>query len=204
MAVRWTNPRVHIVTGDAMTWLRRAASRSFDAVIVDLPDPDTPVLGRLYLTGSRAGVACAHAPGGLMVVQAGSPYSTLTAFWRTISTITAAGYAVTPYHLYVPTFGDWGFALARPAATRRRDPRCRPMRRRCAFSASPCSTPRPCSPPTCSPARWSPQRWSTRASSKTCATATSTSSSSAPHLVGQVDVGIDVLHVVAVFSARPT
>jgi spermidine synthase len=30
-----------------------------------------------------------------------------------VSTIEAAGYAVTPYHVYVPTFGDWGFALAR-------------------------------------------------------------------------------------------
>ena len=28
-------------------------------------------------------------------------------------TIRAAGYAVTPYHVHVPTFGDWGFVLAR-------------------------------------------------------------------------------------------
>ncbi len=48
-----------------------------------------------------------------MVVQSGSPFSTATAFWRTVSTIRAAGYAVTPYHVHVPTFGDWGFALAR-------------------------------------------------------------------------------------------
>src|ERR1700761_5403411 len=34
------NPRVHVVTGDAMTWLRGAKKPSFDAVIVDLPDPD--------------------------------------------------------------------------------------------------------------------------------------------------------------------
>jgi spermidine synthase len=107
------NPRVHIVTGDAMTWLRGPNARSFDAVIVDLPDPDTPVLGRLYSTEFYALVSRALAPGGLMVVQAGSPYSTPIAFWRTISTITAAGYAVTPYHVHVPTFGDWGFALAR-------------------------------------------------------------------------------------------
>jgi spermidine synthase len=52
-----------------------------------------------------------------MVVQSGSPYSTQTAFWRTVSTITAAGYAVTPYHVFVPTFGDWGFALARRGDT---------------------------------------------------------------------------------------
>jgi len=107
------NPRVHIVTGDAMTWLRRPDRQTFDAVIVDLPDPDTPVLGRLYSTEFYALVSRALAPGGLMVVQSGSPYSTQTAFWRTVSTIVAAGYAVTPYHVYVPTFGDWGFALAR-------------------------------------------------------------------------------------------
>ena len=52
-----------------------------------------------------------------MVVQAGSPYSTPTAFWRTVSTIQAAGYAVTPYHVHVPTFGDWGFALAQRGHT---------------------------------------------------------------------------------------
>ncbi len=107
------NPRVHIVTDDAMTWLRGLHSGSFDAVIVDLPDPDTPVLGRLYSTEFYTLVSRALAPGALMVVQAGSPYSTPIAFWRTVSTIEAAGYAVTPYHVYVPTFGDWGFALAR-------------------------------------------------------------------------------------------
>jgi spermidine synthase len=111
------SPRVHIVTGDAMTWLRNAKAPSFDAVIVDLPDPDTPVLGRLYSTEFYALVSRVITPNGLMVVQAGSPYSTQTAFWRTVSTITAAGYAVTPYHVYVPTFGDWGFALARRGGT---------------------------------------------------------------------------------------
>jgi spermidine synthase len=106
------NPRVNVVIDDAMTWLR-GRSDLFDAVIVDLPDADTPVLGRLYSTEFYALAARALAPDGLMVVQAGSPFSTPTAFWRTISTIRAAGFAVTPYHAHVPTFGDWGFALAR-------------------------------------------------------------------------------------------
>jgi spermidine synthase len=125
------NPRVHIVTGDAMMWLRAARAPSFDAVIVDLPDPDTPVLGRLYSAEFYALVSRVLTPGGLMVVQSGSPYSTQTAFWRTISTITAAGYAVTPYHVYVPTFGDWGFALARrggPAPRPSLPPNAPPLR----------------------------------------------------------------------------
>ena len=111
------NPRVAVVIGDAMSWLRTAHPElrppaGFDAVIVDLPDPDTPVLGRLYSTEFYALAAHALAPDGLMVVQSGSPFSTPTAFWRTVSSIGAAGYSVTPYHVHVPTFGDWGFALA--------------------------------------------------------------------------------------------
>ncbi|MEE6177596.1 polyamine aminopropyltransferase [Mycobacterium sp. 050134] len=110
------NPRVAVIIDDAMTWLRRGAVDRFDAILVDLPDPDTPVLGRLYSTEFYALVAHALAPGGLMVVQAGSPFSTPAAFWRTVSSVRAAGYAVTPYHVHVPTFGDWGFALASRAA----------------------------------------------------------------------------------------
>ncbi|MFA1705077.1 polyamine aminopropyltransferase [Mycobacterium intracellulare] len=111
------NPRVAVVTQDAMNWLRGPDLDRFDAIIVDLPDPDTPVLGRLYSAEFYALAARALAPGGLMAVQAGSPFSTPTAYWRTVSTIRAVGYAVTPYHVHVPTFGDWGFALAQRADT---------------------------------------------------------------------------------------
>ena len=127
------NPRVNLVIADAMTWLRGSAAR-FDAVIVDLPDPDTPVLGRLYSAEFYALVWHALAPDGLMVVQAGSPFSTPMAFWRTVSTIQAAGYAVTPYHVYVPTFGDWGFALARRGTA---GPTTDPRAARCAAAALP-------------------------------------------------------------------
>lgn len=111
------DPRVTVVADDAMRWLRDPPSElrppgGFDAVIVDLPDPDTPVLGRLYSTEFYALVTRALAPDGRMVVQGGSPYSTPTAFWRTVSTIESAGYTATPYHVHVPTFGDWGFVLA--------------------------------------------------------------------------------------------
>jgi spermidine synthase len=112
------NPRVHLVIDDAMTWLRTphpgvVPPGGFDAVIVDLPDPDNPVLGRLYSAEFYTLITHALAPHGLMVVQSGSPYSTPAVFWRTVSTIRSVGFAVTPYHVDVPTFGDWGFTLAR-------------------------------------------------------------------------------------------
>ncbi|MCT7659185.1 polyamine aminopropyltransferase [Mycobacterium deserti] len=116
------DPRVDVVIADAMTWLRDAPPDvvprgGFDAVIVDLPDPDTPVLGRLYSLEFYALVTRVLAVDGLMAVQSGSPFSTPTAYWRTVSTIRAAGYATTPYHVHVPTFGDWGFVLARRGPT---------------------------------------------------------------------------------------
>ena len=112
------DPRVHLVIDDAMTWLRVphpgvVPPGGFDAVIVDLPDPDNPVLGRLYSAEFYTLITHALAAHGLMVVQSGSPYSTPTVFWRTVSTIRSVGFAVTPYHVDVPTFGDWGFTLAR-------------------------------------------------------------------------------------------
>ena len=116
------NPRVRLVIADAMTWLREphpdvVPAAGFDAVIVDLPDADNPVLGRLYSQEFYTLVTRVLAPNGLVVVQSGSPYSTPTAFWRTVSTIRAAGFAVTPYHVDVPTFGDWGFTLGRRGNT---------------------------------------------------------------------------------------
>ncbi|WP_308283403.1 polyamine aminopropyltransferase [Pseudonocardia nigra] len=111
------DPRVEVIAADAFTWLRGPAAHGFDAVIVDMPDPDTPALGRLYSTEFYGLVAAALNPGGLVSVQAGSPYSTPTAYWRTVSTVASAGLAVTPYHVHVPSFGDWGFALATPGAT---------------------------------------------------------------------------------------
>jgi spermidine synthase len=105
------DPRVQVVTADALRWLRSAAER-FDTVVVDMPDPDTPATAKLYSQEFYGLAARRLAPGGRMVVQAGSPYFAQDAFWCTERTVAAAGLAVTPYHVDVPSFGDWGFVLA--------------------------------------------------------------------------------------------
>nr|WP_031936316.1 polyamine aminopropyltransferase [Prescottella defluvii] len=104
--------RVTVVVADAFRWLRDQPGGGFDAVIVDLPDPDTPTLGRLYSTEFYGLVSTVLAPDGLVVVQSGSPYSTPDAYWRTVSTVESVGLGVTPYHVLVPSFGDWGYVLA--------------------------------------------------------------------------------------------
>jgi spermidine synthase len=105
------DPRVHIVIDDAMRWLRTATER-FDAVVVDMPDPDTPATAKLYSQEFYGLAARRLQPLGRMAVQAGSPYFAKDAFWCKERTVAAAGLATTPYHVDVPSFGDWGFVLA--------------------------------------------------------------------------------------------
>ena len=105
------DPRLEVVVDDAMSWLRTAADR-FDAVVVDLPDPDAPATAKLYSAEFYGLAAQVLAPGGRLVVQAGSPWFAPEAFWCIEATVGSTGLATTPYHVDVPSFGDWGFVLA--------------------------------------------------------------------------------------------
>lgn len=115
------DPRVAVVHGDAFTWVRahgRApAAERFDAVIADFPDPDTLALGRLYSVELYGLLRSVLTPDGALVVQCGSPFFAPEAYWTCAATLEEAGWAVTPYHVDVPSFGDWGFHLARPGSS---------------------------------------------------------------------------------------
>lgn len=106
------DPRTHVVNADAFTWLRDT-SRQFDTVIIDFPDPDTAALAKLYSVEFYSMVRHALAPGGRVVVQSGSPFFAPNTFWSIEASMRQAGLATTPYHVDVPSFGDWGFVLAR-------------------------------------------------------------------------------------------
>lgn len=105
------DPRAHVVVADAFSWLRSETAR-FDAIVVDMPDPDETATAKLYSEEFYGLVRARLAPEGRMVVQAGSPYFAPESYWCIASTISAAGFATTPYHVDVPSFGDWGFVLA--------------------------------------------------------------------------------------------
>ncbi len=106
-----TDPRVRVVTADAFTWLRDARER-FDAVVIDMPDPDSTATAKLYSEEFYSLARRVLAPGGRVVVQAGSPYFAPRTFDCIDATVRAAGLRTTPYHVNVPSFGDWGFVLA--------------------------------------------------------------------------------------------
>ncbi|WNM41795.1 polyamine aminopropyltransferase [Micromonospora halotolerans] len=110
------DPRVRVLNVDAFGWLRTATER-FDVVVADLPDPDETATAKLYTVEFYALIRPALAPGGRLVVQSGSPYFAPRSYWSIERSIREAGFATVPYHVDVPSFGDWGFVLAAPGGT---------------------------------------------------------------------------------------
>ena len=106
------SPRVKIVNEDAYVWLGADHGR-FDAAIIDFPDPNNFALGKLYTTRFYRMLRRALAPGAPVVVQSTSPLMARRSFWCVASTLEAAGMFTRAYHVAVPSFGEWGYVLAR-------------------------------------------------------------------------------------------
>lgn len=105
------HPKVQIVHADAGKWLESHQGQ-YDAIIIDFPDPSNFSLGKLYSVPMYRMVARHLKPQGRLVVQSTSPYFAPHAYWCIVQTLKTAGFHTWPYHLYVPSFGDWGFVLA--------------------------------------------------------------------------------------------
>ncbi|WP_170423983.1 polyamine aminopropyltransferase [Ruegeria arenilitoris] len=121
------DPRVTIINEDAWQFLERDRGL-YDVVIIDLPDPKSIALSRLY-TRQFYGLLAERLSGqGVFVTQAGSPFFARQAFWSVVETIESSrnpqrpgqGMQTIPYHSYVPSFGEWGFVLASFEPTRDR------------------------------------------------------------------------------------
>jgi spermidine synthase len=107
------DPRVRVVNQDAFVWLSESRrDRLFDVVLADFPDPHNFSLGKLYTTRFYAMVRARLDPAGALAVQSTSPLMARRSFWCINRTIEASGFQVRPYHALVPSFGEWGFALA--------------------------------------------------------------------------------------------
>lgn len=104
--------RLTVINADAFIWVRSAMSETFDAIIVDFPDPSNYSVGKLYTNAFYRSLKHRLSPGGALAVQCTSPLFARRSYWCIIETLREAGWKVRPYHVYVPSFGEWGFALA--------------------------------------------------------------------------------------------
>ena len=105
------SPKVHIINADAFPWVD-SNTDSFDFIVIDFPDPTNYSLGKLYTTAFYKAAARHLSAQGLMVVQSTSPMFARDSYWCIVETLKQAGLKTYPYHVYVPSFGEWGFVIA--------------------------------------------------------------------------------------------
>lgn len=102
--------KVKVINGDASKWLE-SNKEFYDVIIIDFPDPSNYAIGKLYSSGFYKLVSDRLSFNGVGVVQSTSAYFAPNVYWTIYSTIKDSGLLAKPYHVYVPSFGDWGFFL---------------------------------------------------------------------------------------------
>jgi len=105
--------RVSVINKDAFVWLDDSQTEPFDVAIVDFPDPNNFALGKLYTTRFYNLLKKKLKSDSAVVIQTTSPLMARKSYWCIIKTLETAGFTVKPYQTTVPSFGIWGYALAK-------------------------------------------------------------------------------------------
>lgn len=106
----FANAKVRTVAADAFTFLEQDTGL-YDAILVDLPDPNNVDLNKLY---TKAFYKLCHnrlTKDGVFITQAGSPYYATKAFYCIAKTLRASGFYTMPMHNQVLTLGEWGWVI---------------------------------------------------------------------------------------------
>lgn len=109
----YNDPRVTVTNADAFVWLDSPNIEPYDIAIVDFPDPNNFALGKLYTTRFYNLLKAKLKPDSAVVVQCTSPLIARNSYWSIIKTLKAVGFTVKPFQTTVPSFGVWGYALAK-------------------------------------------------------------------------------------------
>jgi spermidine synthase len=105
--------RVSIINTDAFVWLDNNENEPFDIAIVDFPDPNNFALGKLYTTRFYNLLKQKLKRDAAVVIQCTSPLIARKSYWSIIKTLETSGFHVKPFQTTVPSFGIWGYALAK-------------------------------------------------------------------------------------------
>ncbi len=109
----YNDPRVAVTNGDAFVWLDNDNTEPFDIAIIDFPDPNNFALGKLYSTRFYNLLKQKLRPDSAVVIQCTSPLIARRSYWSIVKTLESVGFTVKPYQTTVPSFGVWGYALAK-------------------------------------------------------------------------------------------
>lgn len=107
----FASDKLTLVHQDAFTWLKQSKQK-FDFILMDFPDPTNYSVGKLYTTTFFQLLRNALTEKGIITIQSTSPLFARQSYWCIDNTLQSVGFVTKPYHVYVPTFGEWGFVMA--------------------------------------------------------------------------------------------
>jgi spermidine synthase len=85
----------------------------YDRVIIDMPDPHNEAINKLYSREFYTMIQRRMVPDGVLVTQSSSPFFTRNVYWSIESTLSAVFDTTSSYQTSLPSFGIWGFHMAR-------------------------------------------------------------------------------------------
>ena len=106
------NPKLTIFNEDAFSFINKAGIL-YDRVIIDMPDPHNEAINKLYAKEFYTMIRKRMSPQGILVTQSSSPFFTHKTFWSIEKTLDAVFEDTLSYHVTIPSFGIWGFNMAR-------------------------------------------------------------------------------------------
>ncbi len=105
------DPRLDVRIGDGLAFVKET-DETFDLIVLDLTDPDTPAQ-RLYTADFFRLCQRILRPGGAVTLHIGSPYFDPTTVKRLTRELNQVFAVVRPMTAYVPLYGSlWAMALA--------------------------------------------------------------------------------------------
>lgn len=104
------HPKVKVINEDGFKFIEHSED-IYDLILVDLPDPRSVELCRLY-SEEFYRICYNHlTPKGGIITQAGSPYYTPKAYHCIEKTIGQSGFNTLPIHNQILSMGEWGWVI---------------------------------------------------------------------------------------------
>ncbi|MCG7532854.1 polyamine aminopropyltransferase [Psychrobium sp. MM17-31] len=110
------SPKVTAFNEDAFSFINKPGIL-YDRVIVDMPDPHNEAINKLYSKEFYTMIKRRMADNGVLVTQSSSPFFTRQVFWCIEKTLDHVFSNTLSYQTTLPSFGIWGFNMARKGAS---------------------------------------------------------------------------------------
>ncbi len=104
--------KVNTIVADAFTYLEDSKT-VYDAILVDLPDPNNVDLNKLYTKEFYRLCYNSLDAKGTFITQSGSPYYATKAFYCIDKTLKNSGFYTLPLHNQILTLGEWSWIIGK-------------------------------------------------------------------------------------------